>query len=122
MNELEVIKRDIREIVELELRKFLGKYEECEVVDVIPSSWCWSGVDVSFNIVVHRLPCDVTVYSTIDGKMLEIDCHVEYEDEKDIYDLGWVVIRWKENKCIADFHVRDNDVEKVARKIVMEED
>jgi hypothetical protein len=121
MNELEVVKRDIREIVELELRKFLERYEECEVVDVIPSTWCWSNVDVSFSTIIHGLPCDVTVYSTNGGKMLEIDCHVEYEDEKDIYDLGWVIVRWRGGKCLADSYIREKDVEKVARKIVMED-
>jgi hypothetical protein len=121
MTELvEVIKRDIKEIVESEIQKFLERYEECEIVDYIPSSWCWSNVDVSFSVVIHSLPCDVTVYSTSTGKMMEIDCHVEYEDETDIYDLGWVVIRWKDNRCIADWHIREKDVEKVARKIVVE--
>jgi hypothetical protein len=117
---VEVIKRDVREIVESELRKFLERYEECEIVDYIPSSWCWSNVDVSFSMVIHSLPCDVTVYSTSTGKMMEIDCHVEYEDETDIYDLGWVVIRWKDNRCLADWHIRDKDIEKVARKIALE--
>jgi len=120
MDEVEVIKRDLREIVESEIRKFLNRYEECEVVDYIPSSWCWSRVDVSFNTVIHSLPCDVAVYSADTGKILEIECHIEYEDETDIYDLGWVVVKWKNNKCIADFHVRDRDIEKLARKIVGE--
>jgi len=116
---VELIKRDVREIVESEIHKFLERYEECEIVDFIPSSWCWSNVDVSFSAIIHSLPCDVTVYSTSTGKMLEIDCHVEYEDE-DIYDLGWVVIKWRDNKCLADFHIRERDIEKLARKIVRE--
>jgi hypothetical protein len=119
MNELEVVKRDIREIVEAEIKRFLARYEECEIVDFIP--WSWSGIDVSFNIVIHGLPCDVTVYSTNDGKMLEVDCHVEYEDETDVFDLGWVIVRWKDGKCLADSYIREKDVEKVARKIVMED-
>jgi len=115
----EVIKRDIREVVETEIRKFLERYEECEIVDFIP--WSWSSVDEGFSMVIHSLPCDVTIYSTSTGeKMLEIDCHVEYEDEEEIYDLGWVLIRWRDNKCLADFHVREKDIEKVARKIVGE--
>jgi hypothetical protein len=119
MDELvEVVKRDIREIVEIELRKFLNHYEECEVVDFI--LWCWSKMDVSFSMVIHSLPCDVAVYSVETGKILEIDCYIEYEDETDIYELGWVVIRWKDNKCLADSHVKEKDVEKLARKIVRE--
>jgi hypothetical protein len=45
---------------------------------------------------------------------------VEYEDETDIYDLGWVLIRWRDNKCRADWHIREKDVEKLARKIALE--
>jgi hypothetical protein len=114
---VELVARDIKEVVEAEIKRFLERYEECEIVDYIPSSWCWSRVDVSFNVIIHGLPCDVTVYTVETGKMLEIDCHVEYEDEVDIYDLGWVVIRWKDDKCLADWHIREKDVEKVARKI-----
>ena len=118
---VELIKRDLREIVESEIHKFLERYEECEIVDFIPSSWCWSNVDVSFSAIIHSLPCDVTVYSTsTEEKMFEIDCHVEYEDETDVYDLGWVLIIWRGNKCLADFHVREIDIGKLARKIAGE--
>jgi hypothetical protein len=112
------IKRDLREVVESEIREFLERYEECEVVDFIP--WCWSSVDATFSAVIHGLPCDVTVYSTSTGKMLEFDCAVEYEDEGDVRLLGWVVVKWKDNKCLADSHVRDEDIEDVAREMVRE--
>jgi hypothetical protein len=119
---VELVVRDIKEVVEAELKRFLERYEECEVVDIFPASWCWRDIDFSFSTIIHSLPCDITVYSTSTGKMMEIDCHVEYEDEAVVYDLGWVVIRWKDNKCIADWYIREKDVEKLARKIVeMEE-
>jgi hypothetical protein len=115
---VDVIRRDLREIVDLEIRRFLEHYDDCEVVDSIHIYW--HSFDGGYDTIIHGLPCYVNSYSTRLGKVHEIDCSIEYHWERRLIDkqLGWVRIVWVGNKCYASADVMDKNIGDVAREIV----
>jgi hypothetical protein len=115
---VDVVRRDLREIVEFEIKKFLEHYDDCEVVDVLHI--CWYSFDGGFDAVIHGLPCYVNTYSTRLGRMHEIDCGIEYWLDNRLIDklLGWVRVVWVGGKCYVSAGVMDKNIEDVAREIV----
>jgi hypothetical protein len=115
---VDIIKRDLKEIVELEIKRFLEHYEECEVVDVF--HFCWYSVDEKYDMVIHGLPCYVSVYSADLGKVYEMDCTIEYYLDYRLIDklLGWVRIVRVGDRCYALADVMDKNISDVAREIV----
>jgi hypothetical protein len=115
---VEIIRRDLRDIVELEIRRFLEHYKDCEVVDVF-HIW-WHSVDESYDVVIHGLPCYVSVYSAELGKVYEADCGIEYHLDHRLIDklLGWVRVVRVGDRCYVLFDVMDKNIGDVAREIV----
>jgi hypothetical protein len=115
---VDVVRRDLREVVDLEIRRFLEHYDDCEVVDVLRI--CWYSFDESYDTIIHGLPCYVTTYLTRSGKVQEIDCSIEYHLDNRLIDklLGWARIVWIGDRCYALADVMDKNIEDVAREIV----
>jgi hypothetical protein len=117
---VDVIMRDLREVVELEIKKFLEHYDDCEVVDDF--RFGWYSVDEKHDMIIHGLPCYVIVYSADLGKVYETECTIEYWLDNRLIDklLGWVRIVRVGGGCYAMADVMDKNIEDVARKIVEE--
>jgi hypothetical protein len=115
---VDVIRRDLREIVEHEIKGFLEYYEDCKVVDEF--RFCWHSLGGRFDAVINGLPCFVTVYFADIGVVLEMDCSIEYHLERRLIDklLGWVRILWVGDKCYVLFDTMDKNIDDVAREIV----
>jgi hypothetical protein len=115
---VDIIRRDLREIVDFEIKRFLEHYDDCEVVDVLHI--CWHSFDGSYDMIIHGLPCYVNTYSTRLGKMYEIDCSIEYHLDHRLIDklLGWVRVVWVGDRCYVLFDVMDKNIGDVAREIV----
>jgi hypothetical protein len=118
----EVIERDLREVVESEIRKFLERYEDCEHVDAIYR--CWSFKVTNFDVITHGLPCDVSrsyiIRGTVIDEISDITCHIEYDSEYKDYTLGWVEIARIGNKCFIVTHVNDERIKDIAMRIAKE--
>ena len=119
---VEVIERDLREVVEAEIRKFLEHYEDCEIVDALYSHWDFKVV--AFDVVIHSLPCDISRYIVLKGdtttEIPDITCWVNFETEDDEMLLGWIRVVQMGNKCFVITNIRDKDIEDVAKDIVRE--
>lgn len=115
---VDIIKRDLKEIVGFEIMRFLEHYDDCEVVDVF--HFCWYSVDEMYDMVIHGLPCYVSVYSADLGKVYEMDCSIEYHLDYRLIDklLGWVRIVRVGDRCYALAGVMDKNIDDVAREIV----
>jgi hypothetical protein len=119
---VDVVERDLREVVETEIKKFLERYDECEIVDniVINEDMCVA----KYDVVVHSLPCSIYrnfVISSIGVYEIgEMKCFVTYEDEVEEEDMGYVVVGRIADKCFINWYVWENTIRKIARKIVEE--
>jgi hypothetical protein len=119
---VELVERDLKEVAEAEIKRFLEHYEECEVVDAIYTHWDFK--TVVFDVLIHGLPCDISKYIAIEDKNVKetdvFDCNVIYENEDEEILMGWVRIVMLGNKCYADKNVMEGNVHDVAEKIVRE--
>ena len=116
------VERDIKEVVETEIRKFLEHYEECKVVDAVFTDW---HVNVhEFKHLIHGLPCSIETSFIFSGTAIheikEVTCYIDYKDEEYSKGLGYVSIIRFADKCFADYRVDKNDIRELAEKIVGE--
>jgi len=119
---IETIKKDIKEVTEVEIKRFLEHYKHCTQVDAIYKYWDF-GI-TKFDVIINELPCDVNqgyiVKGTVYDEISDIICYIEYEDEEDIMTIGFVEIATFFDKCFIDKYVDDERIEKIAKKIVEE--
>ncbi len=119
---IKVIKRDLRELVETEIKRFLEHYEDCEVVDSIHV--CWEFNIVKHDVMIHSLPCEVKRKFVLRGgdviEFADITCYIELDDYPKDRTLGWVRVANIAGKCFVETHVDEVAIDKVARKIVKE--
>jgi hypothetical protein len=119
---VEVVKRDLKEVVEAEIKRFLEHYEECKVVDAVFTDW---HVNVhEFNHMIHGLPCSIETSFIFSGTAIheikEVTCYIDYKDEEYSEGLGLVYIIRFADKCFADYRVHENDISELAERIVRE--
>jgi hypothetical protein len=124
---VDVIVKDIKEVVEAEIKRFLDHYTECEVVDAVFSNWHFKVV--KGNVIIHSLPCEITKYYILSRKRFHevpmIECNIEYDgNDRDML-WGWVKIIWIGNKCFAEAYTGELDIhstaEEIVREVVLEE-
>jgi hypothetical protein len=117
---IETIKKDIKEIVETEIHKFIEHYKDCKQVDAIYKYWDFKVV--KFDVVVHELPCDVSQGYVVKGKVYDeisnIICYVEYEDKNDTITIAYVEIAKFYDKCFIKTYIDNERIEETARKII----
>jgi hypothetical protein len=119
---VELVVKDIKEVVEVEIEKFLDHYEECKVVDAVFTDW---HVNVhEFKHLIHGLPCSIETSFIFSGTAIheikEVICYIDYKDEEYSEGLGLVYIIRFADKCFADYRVHENDIRELAEKIVRE--
>jgi hypothetical protein len=119
---VELVAKDIREVVETEIRKFLDHYEECKVVDAVFTRW---DVNVhEFKCMIHGLPCNIETSFVFSGTVIheikEVTCYIDYKDEEGGAGLGIVYIIRFADKCFADYEIDENDILELAERIVRE--
>ena len=112
---VDIIRRDLREVVQSEVRRFLDKYKDCEVVDSICTGLGY--VTVKRDVVVDGLPCAVKrsfvlSYHLI-NEVLEFDCHVELEDDK----LACIKVLRVADKCFVEVFIDEERIKEIARNI-----
>jgi len=80
---VDVIRRDLREVVDFEVRRFLDKYRDCEVVDSIYT--CLGYIAVKHDVNIDGLPCDVrrnfVLMDHLVDEVSEVACYVMLEDD-----------------------------------------
>jgi hypothetical protein len=112
---VDVIRRDLREVVDYEVKRFLEKYKECEVVKAIYD--CCPGMFVRREVVVDGVPCDVrTIFMfTFSGvvEILNIWCSVMLEDDV-LATMG--VLKFPQ-KCFVEVRVNERRIKEIARNI-----
>ena len=112
---VDVIRRDLREVVELEIRRFLEKYRECEVVKAIYN--CCSGMFVRCETVVDGVPCDIRTFFifTSSGvvEIPNIKCSVMLEDDV----LAMMEVVKFPHKCFVEVRVSEERIKEIARNI-----
>jgi len=117
-----VIERDIKEVVEAEIRKFLEHYEDCEKVDGIFTNEHLS--IAQYDVLLHSLPCDIhrniIITSTSIYEIPEITCWLEYEDEEKEIAIGYVKVVSALDKCFVKTYIDDYEIKNIAEKIVKE--
>jgi hypothetical protein len=119
---IETIKKDIKEVIESEIKRFLEHHKHYTQVDAIYKYWDFKVT--KFDVVIHELPCDINqgyiVKGTVYDEISDIICYVEYEDEKDIITVAYIEIATFYDKCFIDKYVDDERIEEIAKKIVEE--
>jgi len=119
---VDLVERDLNEVVEAEIKRFLDHYEECEVVDNIVISE--DMYVVKYDVIIHSLPCDIfrnfVISSTGVYEIGEIKCFITFEDENEEVDMGYVIIARIADKCFINFFVWKDHVYKIAKGIVEE--
>jgi hypothetical protein len=121
-NLIETIKKDLKEIIESEVKRFLEHYKHCEQTDSIHKSWDFK--ITKFDVLINGLPCDVhkgyIVKNTVYDEITDTICYIEYEDEKDTITTAYIEIATFYDKCFTKKYVDDERIEEVAKKIVEE--
>jgi hypothetical protein len=112
---VDVIRRDLREVVQSEIDRFLEKYRECEVVDAIYD--CCYNMFVGREVVVDSVPCDVrTFFMFTFGGVVEIPnirCSVMFEDDV----LATMEFVKLPHKCFVEVRVNEERIKEIARNI-----
>jgi hypothetical protein len=112
---VDVIRRDLREVVDYEVKRFLEKYRECEVVDAIYD--CCYNMFVRREVVVDSVPCDVRIFFmfTFSGvvEIPNIRCNVMLEDDV----LATMEVVRLPHKCFAEVRVNEGRIAEIARNI-----
>lgn len=119
---VEVIERDLREVVEAEIDRFLEHYEDCEKVDSIV---IFEDVNIeNYGVLIHGLRCDVArniiVTSTSVVEIPEIQCWVPFYLGNRTKDMGYVRVVNVFNKCYVESRVFKDTIEEIAETIVAE--
>jgi hypothetical protein len=112
---VEIIRRDLREVVDYEIKRFLEKYRECEVVDAIYD--CCYNMFVRREVVVDSVPCDIRTFFmfTFNGvvEIPDIRCSVMFEDDV----LATMEVAWLPHKCFVEVRVNEERIKEIARNI-----
>jgi len=112
---VEIIRRDLREVVDYEVKRFLEKYRECEVVNAIYD--CCSGMFVRRETVVDGVPCDIRTFFifTSSGvvEIPNIKCGVMFEDDV----LAMMEVVRLPHKCFVEVRVNEERIKEIARNI-----
>jgi hypothetical protein len=112
---VDVIRRDLREVVDYEVKRFLEKYRECEVVHAIYD--CCYNMFVRREVVVDSVPCDVRIFFmfTFAGvvEIPNIRCNVMLEDDV----LATMEVVKLPHKCFAEVRVNEERIKEIARNI-----
>ena len=113
---IKLVKRDLRELVEAEIKRFIERYEDCEVVDSIHTCYGWSFYVVNNDVLLHGLSCDVKRKFDLNGNVVmeDITCYVEIDGKH----LGWVRVVHTPAKCFIETNVDEVAIDREARKIV----
>ena len=110
-----VIRSDLREVVDYEVKRFLEKYRECEVVDAIYD--CCYNMFVRREVVVDSVPCDVrTFFMFTFGGVVEIPnirCSVMLEDDV----LAMMEFVKLPHRCFVEVRVNEERIKEIARNI-----
>jgi hypothetical protein len=121
---IETIRKDIKEIVESEIKRFLEHYKDCIQVDAIYKYWDFKVM--KFDVIINNLPCDISqgyiVKDKVYDEISDMICYVEYEDEDNITTLAFVEVATFYDKCFIDKYVDDERIKEIAKKIVEEAD
>jgi hypothetical protein len=119
---IETIKKDIKEVTESEIKRFLEHYKHCIKVDAIQKYWDFKVT--KFDVVIHELPCDIDqgyiVKDTVYDEISDAICYVEYKDEKDTIAIAYIEITKFYDKCFINKYIDDERIEEIAKKIVEE--
>jgi len=111
----DVIRRDLREVVDFEVRRFLEKYRECEVVHAIYD--CCYNMFVRREVVVDSVPCDIRIFFmfTFSGvvEIPSIRCSVMFEDDV----LAMMEVVKFPHKCFVEVRVNEERIKEIARSI-----
>jgi hypothetical protein len=111
----DVIRRDLREVVDYEVKRFLEKYGECEAVKAIYDCCC--NMFVRREAVMDGLPCDVrTFFMFTCGGVVEISnvrCSVMLEEDV----LATMEVVWFPHKCFVEVRVNEERIKEIARNI-----
>ncbi len=112
---VDVVRRDLREVVDYEVRRFLEKYGECEVVKAIYD--CCSGMFVRREAVIDGLPCDIrTFFVFTSSGVVEIsntNCQVMFEDDV----LAMMEVVRLPHKCFVEIRINEERIKEIARNI-----
>jgi hypothetical protein len=117
------VERDLREVVDAEIRRFLLEgYSRCEVVDNIVVNA--DMFVVKRNVVIHGLPCTVyrnfVISNTGVHEVGEARCYIVYGGEAGEEDMAQVVVAEVAGRCFVNWHVWEYTLRKIARRIVEE--
>jgi hypothetical protein len=121
---LEAIETDIRQVVETEVSKFLGRYQECKKVDSIFFNEDFSvGV---YDIEIHGLVCNHYLNLFVAGEAIyefpEFRCSVIFEDKEMDFrrELAHIVLVFTPvtNKCFIKTELHHYDIREVAGHII----
>jgi hypothetical protein len=119
---VELVERDIKEVVEQELGRLLEHYKGCELVDGVTISEDMFAV--KYDVIMHDLPCDVyrnlVVSCTGLYEITETRCHVEFHDQKKEKNLGYVNVVKAGDRCFVVETIFYHDIYEIAKKIVEE--
>jgi len=117
-----VIAKDIREVTEAEIKRFLEHYKECEVVDAVFSNWHFKVV--KGNVIIHNLPCEITKYYILSKRRFHevpmIECYIEFDGRNRDMLWGWVKIIWIDSRCFAETYIGEVDIYSTAEEIALE--
>jgi hypothetical protein len=112
---VEIIRRDLREVVDYEVKRFLEKYRECEVVDAIYDCYC--NMYVRREVVVDGVPCDIRTFFmfTFSGvvEIQSVRCSVMFEDDV----LAMMEVVKLPHKCFVEVRVGEERIKEIARNI-----
>jgi hypothetical protein len=112
---VDVIRRDLREVVDHEVKMFLENYVGCEVVEAIYN--CCSGMFVRREAVMDGLPCEITTFFVFAfGGVIEVPsvrCKVMFEEDV----LASIDVLWLPHKCFAKVFVNEERIKEIARNI-----
>jgi hypothetical protein len=120
---IDMVERDLRQVVEAEFMKFRERYSECVKVDSIYlNEHVAIGV---YDIQIHSLICSHHLNIFIAGDRLhefpEFNCYVRYEDKDTDFkrDLGHIVLLYTPtNKCYVKFEFHEYELREVAEHIM----
>jgi hypothetical protein len=119
---VELVKRDLVEVVNAEIDKFLKHYEECEKVDSI---LVFEDISIeNYGVLIHGLRCEVArniiVTSTSVVEIPQIKCWVPFWLGDRTKDMGYVEVVNVFNKCYVESRIFEGTIEEIAETIVAE--
>ena len=119
---IQMVKQDLKQLVEEDIRRFTEHYPECKEVSSI---WIAEDLEIGIhNIMLHGLICDYHLHVFITREQLvevpEYVCWVSFEDpEHEVYRrLAHVKLLFLPGRCYIESKVHDFDVHELADHLV----